>query len=87
MATEQQAARTVLPADATQVKLFEVLTHEPTHVDEICAITNLPVAQVLSSLALMVLKGLVRQVAACITLPFENYYLIIEWMRFEEIRE
>jgi DNA processing protein len=41
-----------------------VLTHEPTHVDEICAITDLPVAQVSSSLALMELKGLVRQVGS-----------------------
>ncbi len=64
LATEQQAARTVLPADATEAKLFEVLTHQPTHVDEICAITDLPVAQVSSSLALMELKGLVRQVGS-----------------------
>jgi DNA processing protein len=62
LATEQQAARTVLPADATEAKLFEVLTHEPTHVDEICAITDLPVSQVSASLTLMELKGLVRQV-------------------------
>ena len=49
LVTEQQAACTVLPADATEAKLFEVLTHEPIHVDEICAITDLPVAQVSSS--------------------------------------
>ena len=50
LVTEQQAAHTVLPADATEAKLFEVLTHAPILVDEICAITDLPVAQVSSSL-------------------------------------
>jgi DNA processing protein len=38
------------------------LTGEPVHVDELGAQLSLPIAQVSSTLALMELKGLVRQV-------------------------
>ncbi|TES91185.1 MAG: DNA-protecting protein DprA [Anaerolineales bacterium] len=62
MVTEHQSARTVLPADATEAALFEILGHEPMHVDEIGLLAKLPIAQVSSSLALMELKGMVRQV-------------------------
>jgi DNA processing protein len=62
MVTEHQTARTVLPADATEAALFKVLGHEPKHVDEIGLEVNLPIEQVSSTLALMELKGLVRQV-------------------------
>lgn len=62
LAVEQRAARTVLPADAVEAQLFEVITHEPLHVDEIRARTQLPIEKVSAMLALMELKGLVRQV-------------------------
>lgn len=62
MVTEHQTARTVLPADATEAALFQVLGHEPKHVDEIGMLTNLPIEQVSATLALMELKGIVRQV-------------------------
>jgi DNA processing protein len=62
MVTEHQVARTVLPADATEAALFQVLGHEPKHVDEIGLEVSLPIEQVSSTLALMELKGLVRQV-------------------------
>jgi len=62
MVTEHQSARTVLPADATEAALFEIMGHEPLHVDEIGLLAKLPIAQVSSSLALMELKGMVRQV-------------------------
>jgi DNA processing protein len=42
--------------------LFEALGVEPMHVDEIRAKTDLPIEQVSSTLALMELKGMVRQV-------------------------
>ena len=60
--TEQLEARVVLPANATEAQLFEVLGHEPLHVDEVLAQTNLPIEQVTATLALMELKGMVRQV-------------------------
>jgi DNA processing protein len=60
--TEQLEARVVLPANATEAQLFEVLGHEPLHVDEVLAQTNLSIEQVTATLALMELKGMVRQV-------------------------
>jgi DNA processing protein len=58
----QKAARVELPADATEAKLFGFLSHEPLHVNEIGALAGLPIQQVSSTLALMELKGLARQV-------------------------
>jgi len=60
--TDQSAARTVLPTNATEAQLFNALSHEPLHVDEIRNQTNLPIEMVTSTLALMELKGMVRQV-------------------------
>ncbi len=62
MMGEQKNARLVLPADATEARLFELLGQEPLHVNEIGALAELPIEQVSSTLALMELKGLVRQV-------------------------
>jgi DNA processing protein len=62
MIAEHRTARVVLPADATEALLFEALGVEPMHVDEIRARTDLPIDQVSSTLALMELKGMVRQV-------------------------
>jgi DNA processing protein len=59
---EHRQARVVLPADATEAQLFDLLGHEPLHVDEIRARTGLPIEQVTAALALMELKGMVRQV-------------------------
>lgn len=60
--TEHLEARVVLPSNATEAQLFEVLGHEPLHVDEVLAQTDLPIEQVTATLALMELKGMVRQV-------------------------
>jgi DNA processing protein len=60
--TEQSEARTVLPANATEAQLFDILSHEPKHVDDIHNQTNLTIDQVTSTLAIMELKGMVRQV-------------------------
>lgn len=60
--TQHKSARVSLPADATEAKLFEVLGREPLHVDEIRAKADLPIEQVSSTLAVMELKGMVRQV-------------------------
>lgn len=58
----KKAARVSLPADATEAKLFGLLGAEPLHLNEIGVRADLPIAQVSSALALMELKGLVRQV-------------------------
>jgi DNA processing protein len=55
-------ARMVLPANETERQLLDCLSAEPVHVDELGVRLSLPIAQVSSALALMELKGLVRQV-------------------------
>ena len=61
MVAEQAEARQVLPADETEAALLTHLSAEPTHVDELQQQMGLPIAQVTSTLALMELKGMVRQ--------------------------
>jgi DNA processing protein len=55
-------AQMLLPTDATEALLLQYLDQEPMHVDEVGRATGLPIATVSSTLALMELKGLVRQV-------------------------
>ena len=62
MVAEQRTARVVLPADAIEAQLFEALGREPLHIDEIRSRTDLPIEKVTATLALMELKGMVRQV-------------------------
>ena len=59
---EQKAARKVIPSDETEARLMDVLSDEPLHVDEIRNQTELPIEKVSATLALMELKGMVRQV-------------------------
>jgi DNA processing protein len=62
MVTQHAEAREVIPADATEAELLELLSAEPVHIDDLQRETGLPIAQVSSTLALMELKGMVRQV-------------------------
>jgi DNA processing protein len=62
MVAEQTEVRLVLPADETEEALLSHLSAEPVHVDELQQELDLPIAQVTSTLALMELKGMVRQV-------------------------
>jgi DNA processing protein len=62
MVAQQTEAREAIPQDATEARLLDLLSAEPIHVDEIRRMTGLPIAQVSSTLALMELKGMVRQV-------------------------
>lgn len=57
-------ARVILPGDETEALLYKILGREPLHVDEIGARSNLPIEKVSSTLTLMELKGLVRQVGS-----------------------
>lgn len=59
---EKQAARTLLPGDIFEARLLQALGDEPQHVDEICAMSGLPIEQVSATLTVMELKGMVRQV-------------------------
>ncbi|MCD6401209.1 MAG: DNA-processing protein DprA [Anaerolineales bacterium] len=62
MVNEQRNVRIVLPASATEAQLYQLLDFEPMHIDEITVKTALPIGEVSSTLALMELKGMVRQV-------------------------
>jgi DNA processing protein len=62
MVEQQHAARAALPENETESALFKHLSAEPMHIDDLTRITQLPAATVSSTLTLMELKGLVRQV-------------------------
>jgi DNA processing protein len=59
---EHKAARKIIPADETEARVMNILGAEPLHVDEIRNQTALPIEKVSATLALMELKGMVRQV-------------------------
>jgi DNA processing protein len=52
----------VIPASDTETLLLKQLSAEPVHIDEVCRSSGLPIATVSSTLAMMELKGMVRQV-------------------------
>ena len=62
MIEHQAEARAVLPTDPTEAQLLSLVSDNPTHVDEICRQSALPIHEVSSTLAMMELKGMVRQV-------------------------
>jgi len=62
MVSEHRSARQVLPTDPIEKQVYQVLSSEPLHVDEIRMRTDMPIEQVSATLALMELKGMVRQV-------------------------
>ncbi len=62
MIVEHSEARAVIPDDATEAKLLSLLSHDPIHVDQIVNDSGLPITQVSSTLAMMELKGMVRQI-------------------------
>jgi DNA processing protein len=61
---EERAAREALPADPTEAALLELLTDEPTHVDDLTRSARLPSATVAATLTILELKGLARQLGA-----------------------
>ncbi len=58
----QMEIREVIPPSDTESQLMKQLGAEPAHIDEVCRSSGLPVATVSSTLAMMELKGLVKQV-------------------------
>jgi DNA processing protein len=57
----QMEMKELLPASDTESLLLKQLSAEPTHIDEVCRSSGLPVSTVSSTLAMMELKGLVKQ--------------------------
>lgn len=64
LAPQQLAFREALPEDPTEASVLHLLGPEPKHIDELARESGLAVAVVSSALAMLELKGLVRQVAA-----------------------
>ncbi len=62
MIAEQREVQEVLPQNETEAIILKYVSQEPVHIDQIGRETGLPISQVSSTLALMELKGLVRQV-------------------------
>ena len=61
---QQIEMKEVLPESDTESLLLKQLSAEPTHVDEVCRASGLPVSTVSSTLAMMELKGLVRTIGS-----------------------
>lgn len=62
MVQEKTAVQIAMPESAEEVQILECLTHQPLHIDELAHLADLPSALVSSTLTLMELKGMVRQV-------------------------
>jgi DNA processing protein len=58
---QQMELTELLPTSETETLLLKELSAEPTHIDEVCRSSGLPVATVSGTLAMMELKGLVKQ--------------------------
>ena len=62
MVERQREVRAIVPDDEREARILEHVSTEPVHVDEIGQKANLPISEVTSTLAMMELKGMVRQV-------------------------
>jgi DNA processing protein len=68
----------LLPETGIEKQLIQQLSAEPSHIDEVCQRSGLPTATVSSTLAMMELKGLVKQVGTM------NYVLSREvWQEYK----
>lgn len=62
MAAHQIEMAELVPADETEAVLLRQLGGEPVHIDDVRRTSGLPIAAVTSGLAMLELKGMVRQV-------------------------
>jgi len=62
MASHQIEMTELLPADDTESALLAHLSAQPVHIDEVRRNSGLPISTVTSALAMLELKGLVRQI-------------------------
>ncbi len=59
---QQLEMKEMIPASETESLLLKQLGAEPTHIDDVCRSSGLPASTVSGTLAMMELKGLVKQV-------------------------
>ena len=57
------------PATDTEAELLRHISREPMHIDEVCRESGLPASTVSSLLAMMELKGLVKEMGAQVLRP------------------
>jgi DNA processing protein len=62
LVVEQTAVQLALPQSAEEMALYTQLSAQPVHVDDLCRLTGMPSSAISSTLTLMELKGMVRQV-------------------------
>lgn len=62
MVERHQEVRAAVPSNEREARILEHVSSQPLHVDEIGQRANLPISEVTSTLAMMELKGMVRQV-------------------------
>ena len=60
--SQQMEMKALFPSDDTESQVLRYITYEPSHIDEVIRGSGLPISQVSSSLAMMEIKGLVKQV-------------------------
>ncbi len=60
----QLEIKELVPETEDEASLMKALSAEPVHIDEICRACGMPISVVSSTLAIMELKGLVKQVGA-----------------------
>lgn len=63
-APQQTEMMELNPATDTEAELLRHISREPIHIDEVCRESGLPVSTVSSLLAMMELKGLVREIGS-----------------------
>lgn len=61
MVPQQLEMTQLVPTTDTEADILRHITKEPVHIDEVCRQSGLPVATVSSLLAMLELKGLIRQ--------------------------
>jgi len=59
---QQMEIKEFSPADEVESAILKQLTPEPSHIDEICRRSGLPMPEVSSTLAMLELKGIAKQV-------------------------
>ncbi len=78
--TRQIEMSEILPETETEIVLIKQLSAEPVHIDELCLKSGLPAATVSSALAMMELKGMIKQVGTM------NYVLARETRQAYRVR-
>ena len=70
--SQQMEMKALFPSDDIESHVLRYITYEPSHIDEVIRGSGMPISQVSSTLAMMEIKGLVKQVGG------QNYVRVKE---------